>query len=146
MRRCVGAVLFVWILLLCPNIVSADLVGTGQIMLQGTVPPLRNVIVNNQDQITEITSNSTADIQPTVYRNKILTIDIISISPKVSQEYKMLSQKYNLNRVGIVFLYSTTTSTIKNSRPLILPVISWHKYDDLISYVFNNKFLHFFTF
>jgi hypothetical protein len=139
-RKCVGVLFFVWVFLLCPSLVSADVIGTGQITVQGIVPPMHYVIVNDQNQITEVTSNTTTDVQPTVYRNKMLTINEMNLSSTVSQEYKVLGRRYNLDRIGVVYNRSLTKITTNKSPSLFLSVLTWHNYDYLMSAIINRTF------
>lgn len=137
--REIGGVLFIVLaFLFWPGLVSADIVGMSQITVQGIVPPMRSVIVNDQNQITEIISNTTTYVAPTVYRNQILSSNEISITPLINQEYTGLGIQYNLNRVGIIYKHSPTTLITKKSLPLFLSILTWHNYDYLVSSIFNH--------
>ena len=102
MRSFVGVLVFGLAFLVLSSPVSADVIGFSQITLQGTVPPMRYLVVNNQNKIIEITSNTNAYVQPTVYRNKLISDNEIGLTPLINQEYKTLEHQYNLYKVGIV--------------------------------------------
>jgi len=140
-RRAGGVLFIVLAFLLWPGVASADIVGMAQITVQGIVPPMRSVVVNDQNRITEIISNTTSYVAPTVYRNKILSGNEISITPLIKQEYTGLGIQYNLNRVGIIYKQSPTVQITKKSLPLFLSILSWHNYDYLVSSIFNHVLL-----
>ena len=124
--------------------VSADVVASGQITLQGIVPPLRCLIVNNKNQIIEVTSNTASNVIPTVYRNKISASNEVSLTPSLEQEYEMIGHQSDLQRIGIVYQRSSTTLVVKKSLPLFLSILTWHNYDYLMSSIFSHELqLHF---
>lgn len=142
MRRCVGVLFVILTFILWPGLVSADAVSSmAQITVQGTVPPRRCVIVNDQNQITEIISNTTSYVAPSVFRTNILSGNEININPLIDQEYKSLGIQYNLNRVGIIYKQSSSVSVTKKSLPLFLSILTWHNYDYLLSSIFNHALL-----
>jgi hypothetical protein len=128
----------VLVFLLWPTMVSADSVQIGQVTLEGIVPPMRCLIVNNQNQIVEVVSNTNAEIQPTVLRNKVLDSNQISITPLIQWEYNVLGRHLNLNQVGMVYKLGQYSPKVKKSIPLILTVLTWHNYDYLMSSIFKD--------
>ena len=58
------------------------------IHLTGIVPPMRNIVVDGQGNILEITSNTTDNVTPRVFLNKMLDANEISLSPAVYEEYQ----------------------------------------------------------
>ena len=126
------------VFLLWPATVSADIVQSGQVTLEGIVPPMRCLIVNNQNQIIEVVSNTNNETQPTVFRNKVLNGNQISMTNPIQREYNTLSRQLNLNQVGIVYKLGHPSPKVKKSIPLILSVLTWHNYDYLMSSIFKN--------
>src|SRR5580700_8164426 len=122
-----------------PSLTYADIISVSQITLQGTVPPMRYLVVNNQNKIIEVTSNTTVYVQPSVYRNKIAINNQISLTPLINQEYKTLGQQYNLYKVGVVYQSISSSPKTKKPLPLYLSMLTWHNYDNLVSSIFSHE-------
>lgn len=91
-----------------------------QIKITATVLPVRRIIVDTQDQIQQIISN-TSDIAATslVYRGVIRPENLIVATPKiVRQAATILNGK--VIRPGVVYLYQQNLTVVQDKQVLFL--------------------------
>lgn len=74
-----------------------------QIKITATILPARHVIVNDDDQIIKIISNTSAtNVSPTVYRNELSSYNVIEPTQKITSDAaKLLSIK--IIKPGVLF-------------------------------------------
>lgn len=110
-------------LLIVPALNGSAAAVAGNISISGIVPPMRFIIVNNRQQITEIISNTTIDVIPQVWRGYIGNGKPLPLSAKLAKSYY---QKIRLREVGIIkFDLNKNRQTV--DLPNWVSYISWLK-------------------
>lgn len=112
-RRCgvlaisVG-LLLLFVYLLSP-IVSADELASVSYTVTAIVEPIRYVVVDNSDMITEIMSNSNINVKPVFYMNSLKS-NPIKPSPQMLVSYNKLIGSLNTNKPGVIYTNTSLRS------------------------------------
>lgn len=89
---------------------AGSLSASGRITITARVAPTIYVIVNNQDQIMEVTSNTPEIIAPTIFRLKVAEGSQITATPEILDQYQALI-KSKQGQMGT--LYKTYIPTVE---------------------------------
>lgn len=122
MLRRVWCVLVLSLLLVPALDGSAAAIGDS-ISISGVVPPMRFIIVNNNQQITEIISNTKVDVIPQVWLGAIGKGKPLPLSAKLFRSY---NQKIRIRNIGII-RFSLNKPVHTDTQPSWLSYISWLK-------------------
>ena len=95
---------------------TASAQGTTGTIISSNIRPVRYVLVNSNDEILEIQSNSQVKVEPTVFRSSYSSRPT-SMTPEIMAEYNSIITKIDLGRTGVVYKSSVSQKSgpkIKN--------------------------------
>lgn len=91
-------------MLLSLGSVSADSVSISQVIhLTGIMPPMRNIVVDEQKNIIEITSNTPEDVTPVVYQGKLAAGNEIPFDAGLQKAYADKIRGKDLHSIDLHF-------------------------------------------
>lgn len=116
-----------------PNSSSAQTISVSQqIIVTATILPAKYVIVDANDRILQIISNtSDRDVQPSVYRNVVKTENFIQPTAQINSD---IAKLLNGKAIKPGILYDYKTDIIKTVNPSNL-----NSTDSWLSGIFNRK-------
>ncbi len=76
--------------------------GGGSTEVSVSIQPVRLVLINDQNKIVKIISNSTANVTPTVYKRSFSSPPI-AISPDIRQQYDTILAGLDTARTGTIY-------------------------------------------
>jgi hypothetical protein len=110
-------------ILMVPALNGSAAAIAGNISISGVVPPMRFIIVNNCQQITEIISNTKTNVIPQVWRDAIGNKKPLPLSAQLARSYY---QKIRMRNIGVIkFNLSKTGQAVH--QPSWVSYISWLK-------------------
>jgi hypothetical protein len=121
MRQVSFAVLIIVVFGILPSsTVSADAVGGKEhLHTAGRVLPAHHVVINEQNEILEIISNTTEDVNPRIYLNKISKERELPANPKVLEQYRRLVPSGTSN-VGVLYRKSILEPSLRISDEIVM--------------------------
>lgn len=99
--------------------------GGGSVIITATIAPVRDVLVDNHGVILEILSNTSDNVAPTVYKNRLDT-DPIPLEPGVAERYDSLIRRVNTHKTGVIYRLSDEVRSVQ--RPYV-PKNKKNKFD-----------------
>ncbi|MGH7234514.1 MAG: hypothetical protein ACREF7_03675 [Candidatus Saccharimonadales bacterium] len=94
---------------------------SGNIEIVAYVKPVRDVLINAQGRISEIQSNTSSNVAPSVYRDSYNTKPI-KLSPNIYSQYTTILAHLNLNKTGVIYKQSDSKAGLAFLK--LKPVIS----------------------
>ncbi|GAC1502600.1 MAG: hypothetical protein NVS1B10_07430 [Candidatus Saccharimonadales bacterium] len=94
--------------------VYAQTSGTVQIQVRGVVAPARYVVIDNNNIIKSITSNTKDNVVPSVYLNSIKLSNSVQLTSIIASRYRIALAQTNQ---GIGLIYTAKPSS--NAKPII---------------------------
>lgn len=81
---------FAAFLLTAPSASAATLTASGEIRITAVVAPVHYIIVNEDGDIIDITSNTDEDAAPKVYRDKVAAGNEVQLTRAIYQDYRAI--------------------------------------------------------
>jgi len=104
--------------------VSADTLSVSQtIHITGVVPPMRNIVVDSQGNILEITSNTPENVTPNVFLGSMQEGNETSLTAAILKDYELKIQGKDLESTELHFALPDP-QTAKVSHPSWLTALS----------------------
>lgn len=75
---------------------------SGSVTVTAVVAPVRYILVNDNDKITEVLSNSHFNVTPVVYRNKFNTVPI-ALNLAVRSQYLAILPHLDTRHAGVIY-------------------------------------------
>jgi hypothetical protein len=109
---------FVWLL---PAGAQAETISVAhKITVTAKVAPTRTIVVDNSGKIVKIFSNTSAAVEPIVFKNSIAGPNSVALTDQILQQYRHLLP----SRAGPGLVYSRATTSKAN--PLALAGLSFN--------------------
>jgi hypothetical protein len=109
-------------------------ISSGNVIIVANIKPVRIILVDDRSRITEIQSNSSANITPIVYQGSYDT-ESINLTPDVYNQYSTIMVHTNLHRTGVIYkhnYYKSSKATTVNKMEIISITLKNELYYDLL--------------
>lgn len=94
------------------SVLGAVATNKQQLHTTARVLPAQHIVVNEQGAIVEILSNTTEDVLPKVYLNRISKNTEQPLTPAIHEQYRLLVPK-GASRVGVLYRKSILTPSLR---------------------------------
>jgi hypothetical protein len=102
------------------SVAAQTTIYNNQVKVTGVILPAQHVIVDEQGIIIEILSNTTEDVMPTVYVNKLSKENIRALTPNIYQQYRRIVPAGH-SRVGRLYKHTPGSYSFTSPESLLAP-------------------------
>ena len=108
---CAANVILVSVIVMFGNNSFAEAAGSAgsSTVISAVIAPVRYIIIDQQQVIRQIYSNTTQTVVPVVYENNFDSVPL-PLTPTVSRQYEAIMATVNTRHTGVVYAAATTFS------------------------------------
>lgn len=104
----VACLVFGGVVLVSPPALADAPASGGSVIITAVIAPVRSIVVDRQDTVLEITSNSPDAVIPSVYKDKLDTKPV-ALTPAIYSQYAAIIRHVDLHKAGVVYRLDGST-------------------------------------
>lgn len=114
----------VLIMTVCVNATAAADSGGGSVEISATIAPVRIIVVDGSNRITQIISNGPGNITPSVHKNSPEG-PLTSVTTRIAGQYAAIMRHINQKKTGVIYKQEPVTRAVRLFSPSSMSLLSY---------------------